>query len=312
MSELFSGQVTELGGRVDTVQFFLILVMAFWFVACNAVLVYFMLKYRRKSPDQKVSNVKGNHLLEMAWTVIPTIMVIVIFVYGINVWTDLRTPPEDAMQINVTAQRWSWGFKYPNGRTTAGDLYVPQGVPVKLNMLSSDVLHSLFIPEFRVKEDVVPSLFTHLWFQAEKVGIYNLFCTEYCGDDHSAMLGKVHVLDPDTWERFEKNLPLDPNAVPLTPLENGKELFTKRACIGCHSIDGSPANGPTFLGIYGKQETLSDGSVITVDDNYIMESIKRPNVKLVQGYPTGLMPAFEGQLSDEDIADIITYIKTLK
>ena len=304
--------VTELGARVDMVQTFLIAMMVFWFVACNAVLVYFMVRYRRKGDAPATSNVKGHHLLEMAWTIIPTVLVVIIFYYGIYVWKDMRTPPEDAMEILVRGQKWSWSFEYPDGQKSVSDLYVPHGVPVKLLMRSNDVLHSFFIPEFRVKEDVVPSQYTHLWFQAEKVGSYNIFCTEYCGKDHSAMLGKVHVLDAVKWERFERNEPLDPEAPPLSPLEHGAKLFSGHGCKSCHSIDGASGIGPTFLGLMGREEVLSDGSKITVDENYIVESIKYPKRKLVQGYSPEQMSSFEGILSDEDISDIITYIKSLK
>ena len=321
MSSMFPNQVTELGARVDTVQFFLIAVMAFWFVACNAVMVYMLLKYRRTSDTQETSTVKGHHLLEMAWTIIPTIMVGIIFYFGINVWTDMRQPPEDAMEIRVQGQKWSWSFTYVDGpeslqgRNTAEDLYVPQGQPIKLTMKSADVLHSFFVPEFRIKEDVVPSLFTTLWFKADKAGEYNIFCTEYCGDNHSQMFGKVHVLDPETWLRFVNKEPLDPNDRPKTPLELGEELYVKRACKGCHSTDGLAIIGPSFKGLYGKTESVMINGVesqVTVDDNYIMESIKQPEAKLVTGYPAKTMPAYEGQLTDEDIANLITYIKTLK
>lgn len=306
---------TELGTRVDNVQIFLIFMMVFWFIACNAVLVYFMLKYRRKSSDEVTPDFKGNHTLEIVWTVVPTILCIIIFFYGIQVWEDLQTPPADAMDIQVRAQKWSWTFEYDGGRITGGDLYVPEGKPVRLVMKSNDVLHSMFIPEFRVKEDVTPSMYTYLWFQGDVAGTYNIFCTEYCGKDHSAMLGKVHVLDMETWERFEKNLPLDPNETPKTPVESGEELYVKRGCKGCHSTDGSKVIGPTFLGLYNRESTvLENGSEIQIvaDENYIAESINNPKAKLVMGYDPNAMPAFEGSLTESDIDDLIAFIKTLK
>ena len=311
MSSVIPDSITEIGGRVDNVHLFLILMMVFWFIACNVVMIYFMFRYRRKSEDQEVTPIKGHHLLEVAWTVIPTVLVLIIFYFGIDVWTDMRTPPENAMEIKVKAQKWSWSFTYPDGQNTAVDLYVPQGEPVKLIMNSADVLHSLFIPEFRVKEDVVPSMFTYLWFQADKPGVYNIFCTEYCGKDHSAMLGKVHVLDPETWERFQLRQPLDPNEVPKTPMENGRDLYTKRGCGGCHSTDGNTVVGPTFAGLFGREELMADGSTIVVDENYLAESIKYPKAKVVKGYPDNQMPSFDGQLDDDQISDIITFIKSL-
>lgn len=302
--------VTELGTRVDQVQWFLIAMMAFWFIACNMVMVYFMLRYRRRSKDQVVSTAAGNHTLEVVWTVIPSLIVIGIFYYGASVWKDMRTPPEDAMDIRVTGQKWSWLFEYPNGFTGAQNLYVPVGKPIKLTMKSKDVLHSFFIPEFRTKEDVVPSMYTYLWFQAEKPGTYNIFCTEYCGKDHSAMLGKIHVLDAENWESWEKTGLLKGEKV-LTPLQRGEKLYTERGCVGCHSTDGKVIVGPSFKGLYGKKETLNDGTQVDVDDNYIVESIKYPNRKVVAGFQEGQMTSYDGQLSDEELADIITFIKSL-
>ena len=317
MSSMFPNHATELAGRTDNVQLFLIAIMGFWFIACNAAMIFMLLKYRRKGPDEKTPAIKGNHLLETAWTVIPTILVLIIFVYGIDVWSEMRQPPEDAMQIEVRGQRWNWSFIYgddiiPGGRRIPGDLYVPLGVPVKLNMKSNDVLHSFFVPEFRVKEDVTPSWYTHLWFKAKKPGQYRINCTEYCGNGHWRMEGTVHVLDPETWQRFLNNEPLDPNERVRSPLEQGEYLFTKWACSGCHTSDGTASTGPTFQGLMGRAEVMQDGTSLTVDRAYVEESIKRPNVKIVAGFNAGQMPAFEEQLSQDDIDNLILYIETLK
>ena len=317
MSELFPRGITEIGDRVDNVQIFLIIVMVFWYIACNAVLVYFMFRYKRKGPDDKVSTIKGSHTLEWIWTLIPTVMCAIIFFYGVQVWEEMRTMPDDSESyvVEVTGKKWSWTFRHPDGRIEARDLYVPQGKKVKLKMNSLDVLHSFFIPAFRVKEDVVPSFYTYLWFKADKPGSYRVFCTEYCGDDHSVMMAQVHVLDPETWLRFENNEPLDPNKKILTPLENGEELYVKQGCNSCHTTDGAAAVGPSFAGLFGKEEViLVNGAekMIEVDDNYLRKSIVNPNSEIVKGYPAGQMPAFEGLLSETDIADLITYIKSLQ
>jgi cytochrome c oxidase subunit 2 len=312
MSELFP-QITELGTKVDQVQFFLFLTMAIWFVLCNGALVFFMFRYKRKGHDDKTAPIKGDHILEILWTMIPTVMCGIIFFFGINVWTEMRSIPEDdeAYVIEVTGQKWSWSFRYPDGHTEGTDMYVPQGRKVKLRMSSQDVIHSFFIPEFRVKEDVVPGFFTYIWFNADKAGTYNIFCTEYCGEDHSAMLGKVHVLDPETWLRYENNEPLDPNKKILTPEEEGEELYVKRACNGCHSKDGTAGIGPTFKGLMGRVETLNDGSRVTVDDNYIRQSINKPDSQIVKGYEPKKMPSFEGQLTEKQLSSIIEFLKTL-
>ncbi len=311
MDKLFWNGLTDLGARVDNVQIFIIALMGVCFIACNAVLIYFMLKYRRKTDNDVTSTVSGNQLLEIVWTVIPAVIMLFVFWYGVTVWGDLRTPPENAMTINVTGVQWAWRFEYPDGRIEAEDLYVPKGEAIRLNMISSDVLHSFFIPAFRVKEDVVPSQYTQLWFQAEKEGSFDIFCTEYCGDNHSFMLGKVHVLGPEAWDRWVRRVP-DPNSIPLTPVQRGEKLFSKWGCAGCHSIDGSPNIGPTFKSLMGRAESMSDGQNIIVDENYIMESINQPDRQIVAGYPKGQMPAFEGQLSQQDITDIIDYIKSVE
>lgn len=328
MSELFP-YVTELGWEVDKVQIFLIAMMAFWFIACNAVMVYFILRYKRKGPNDKVDTTKGNHTLEVVWTVIPTILCFIIFYVGMKVWHELRTPPEDAMEIKVIGQKWSWNFEYTDpegnyvfdtdegsiqlaGRVTPGELFVPQGQSVKLLMKSTDVIHSMYIPEFRVKEDVVPNLYTHLWFNAAKAGTYHMFCTEYCGDEHSGMLGKVHVLTPEQWERFVRAEPIDPRDKKKVGAELGEELYTKHNCVGCHSSDGSKVIGPSFKGLIGRQFKTASGTDMTADENYIVESIKNPNKVMVAGYPANQMPAFDGIISDKEIEAIIDYIKTLQ
>jgi cytochrome c oxidase subunit 2 len=302
--------VTEIGAHVDKVQAFIIAIMVFWFVACNAVLVYFMLRYRRRSKNDKVSTIKGNHTLEIVWTVIPTLICLVMFYYGVVVWKDLRTPPEDAMDINVRAYKWGWEFSYPelDGRIEGNVVYVPVNTPVRFVMKSSDVLHSLFIPEFRTKEDVIPSMYTYLWFDAKETGEYHIFCTEYCGRNHSTMLAKLHVLSEEDWEAYKSG---DPNEG-LTPVELGQKLFVARACSGCHSADGSALIGPTFQGLYGREGQSDDGSTYKADENYIAESIKYPNRIVVAGFQGGQMPAYEGQLSDQEIEALIAYIKTLQ
>lgn len=302
--------VTELGAHVDKVQAFIIAIMIFWFVACNAVLIYFMLRYRRRSKHDKVSTIKGNHTLEIVWTVIPTLLCFVMFYYGVVVWKDMRTPPEDAMDINVRGYKWGWEFSYPelDGRIEGNVFYVPVNTPVRLVMKSSDVLHSFFIPEFRTKEDVIPSMYTYLWFEAKETGTYNVFCTEYCGRNHSAMLAKLHVLSEEEWEAYTSG---DPNEG-LSPTELGQKLYVSRACSGCHSSDGSALIGPSFKGLYGREGQGQDGTSYKADENYIAESIKYPNKLVVTGFQGGQMPAYEGQLSDKEIEALIAYIKTLQ
>ena len=332
MSEMFP-YVTELGWEVDKIQIFLIAMMAFWFIACNAVMFYFVLKYKRKGPNDKVSTVAGNHTLEIVWTVVPTIIVLIIFFAGINVWTDMRTmPTEDYLDIGVQGQKWSWNFTYNDpkgdyvfegeegeeikldGKVTPKELYVPVGRNVVFTMKSVDVIHSMYIPEFRVKEDVVPSIYTKLWFRAEKPGTYNIFCTEYCGDEHSGMLGKVHVLEEEGWERFVRDLPIDPRDKKRKGVELGEYLYVQNNCVGCHSIDGSKNIGPSFLGLLNTERVVNTANgqqTVVADENYIVESIKYPKAKLVVDYPENQMPAFDGVINEEGIEAIILYMKSL-
>jgi len=300
---------SSIASRVDNVIWFVTIISLVFFVFITALLVVFAIKYRRRSEDDETPYQVSHHTLEVVWTIIPSILVMVIFVYGFVVFEDLRTPPKDAMEINVTGKQWLWQFHYDNGKSTINELFVPEGRPVKLVMTSDDVLHSFFVPEFRVKQDLVPGMYTYLWFKAIKKGEFNIFCAEYCGTNHSGMLGKVKVLSPadfEKWKTSKEELIAGANLV-----EAGAELYTKRACIGCHSIDGSPMVGPTFKGIFGRQETLADGQEITVDENYLRKSIYEPQAQVVKGYQP-IMPSFKGIISDNEVSALIAYMKSLK
>lgn len=300
---------SSIASRVDNVIWFVTIISLVFFVFITALLVVFAIKYRRRSEDDETPYQVSHHTLEVVWTIIPSILVMVIFVYGFVVFEDLRTPPKDAMEISVTGKQWLWQFHYDNGKSTLNELFVPEGRPVKLVMTSDDVLHSFFVPEFRVKQDLVPGMYTYLWFKAIKKGEFNIFCAEYCGTNHSGMLGKVKVLSPadfEKWKTSKEELIAGANLV-----EAGAELYTKRACIGCHSIDGSPMVGPTFKGIFGRQETLADGQEITVDENYLRKSIYEPQAQVVKGYQP-IMPSFKGIISDNEVSALIAYMKSLK
>jgi len=307
MSSVLPNAVTELGGRVDMVQLWLIAVMGFWFIACNGVMIYLLLRYRRKSSEDETPDIKGSHILETVWTVVPTIICGFIFYYGVQAWAELRTMPEDGYEVTVKARKWAWTFTHPDGRVEAQSFYVPVAEPVKLLMKSEDVLHSFFIPEFRVKEDVVPSMYTQLWFQAEVPGTYDIFCTEYCGDNHSQMLGKVHVLDKADWQLYLANelFPV------LTPVEEGAKQFLANGCAGCHTVDGTDSIGPSFKGLMGRTEEMEDGTTIVVDEAYIEESIRYPGAKIVKGRPSNQMSSFD-YLTQDKIDNIIAYIKEQK
>lgn len=299
-------QASTVAEGVDDLYYGIYWICVFFFLLITVMVVYFVAKYRRKSDDQlATSQIAHSTKVEFIWTAVPTVLVIGIFVWGFNVFMDLHVAPVDAMEVKVTAQKWSWSFEYSNGDQTPGELFVPEGKPVKLLMQSRDVIHSFYIPAFRVKQDVVPGRYTTMWFEAKKAGDYQVFCTEYCGTSHSQMLATVKVLPVDEFnEKMEKGFG------PNDPVARGEKLYSGY-CKACHSVDGSKVVGPTFKGLFGREEKIQGQAAVTVDENYLRESILEPNAKIVEGYPAA-MPSFKGQLKDEQIDDIITWMKTIK
>jgi cytochrome c oxidase subunit II len=300
--------------KVDGVLWFVTVLSVIFFVLITIILIYFSVKYRRKSEKDVTPHITGNEKLEIIWTVIPSILLLIIFVYATVVYKEMRTPPADAMEINVTAKQWLWVFNYENGNSTINELYVPHNRPVRMVMRADDVLHSFFVPAFRVKQDIVPGMYTQLWFKPIKVGTYNLFCAEYCGTGHSQMLAKVFVMSPEAysrWETGDESDGLTAVASSKSPEELGKELYTNKGCNACHSVDGNAGVGPTFKGLFGRKENMQDGSNIVVDENYLIESIYEPQAKIVQGFAP-VMPSFKGILKEEEVDGIIAYIKTIK
>lgn len=273
-----------------------------------AAMVYFVWKYkaphRRKNTHAEPSS-DHNTTLEITWSIIPLFIVIALFVWGFKGFVNLRTPPKGAMEIQVTGQKWKWLFEYPHGAEDA--LHVPVDRPVRVVLHSVDVLHSLFIPNFRVKMDAVPGRYTDLWFQATKVGEFPIFCAEYCGTSHSDMITRVVVHEPGGYEKWLDEMKRKSEDMPLPEL--GKLVYEKQGCAVCHSIDGTPRIGPTWKGLFGKQESFVDGSSLTADENYLRESITDPTAKVVVNYPPS-MPLTK--LSDRQITGVIEYIKTLK
>jgi len=304
---------SNLASKVDGVILVITLISIFFFVLISAVLIYFAVKYRRKREDEETPYITGSEPLEIIWTVIPSILLILLFVYGFVVYKEIRTPPEDSVDITVTAKQWLWTFDYYNGKKTLNELYVKQNIPVRMIMQADDVIHSFFIPQFRVKQDVLPGRYTQLWFTPSKVGTYDLFCAEYCGTGHSAMLGKVIVLSPEAYDIWEKGVGVDEGAsvASLPPAELGAKIYKEKGCNACHSIDGSVVIGPSFKGLYGRTGVLEDGSSYTADENYIRTSILEPQSQIVKGFQP-VMPSFKGILGDDEITAVIAYMKTLK
>ena len=299
---------SEIASDVDNLYSFLL-----WtsFLGCALLIggmIFFAIKYKRRTDTDKVPYISHNTFLEFLWSFIPLVLFLVVFAWGWKVYHDMRVMPENAYEVHVQAKQWTWDFMYKSGKVSSNEFYVPVGVPVKLVMASEDVLHSFFIPSLRIKQDVVPGRYTTLWFKAEKTGSYQVFCTEYCGAAHSAMLAKMNVVPMPEFEKW-----LLENDEGLTLAQKGEKLYNSKGCIACHSTDGSVKVGPSWRGLFGKpQHTLATGDTVTADENYVRESILNPNAKLVKGFSAGLMPAQQGLLTEEQLIALIEYIKTLK
>jgi cytochrome c oxidase subunit II len=284
-------------------------VSLFFFTLITVLIVVFVAKYMRKRPDQMAeSQLTHSTVLETLWTGVPLVLVMVFFVIGMKGYLHMRIAPGNAMIVNVTGQKWSWSYRYPQGFVT-DTLVVPVHQPVKLVMTSSDVLHSYFVPAFRQKADVIPNRYHSMWFEATKVGNYPVQCTQYCGTNHSYMLSTVKVVEKDQYSEWLA-VAADPSKG-KTLEQYGQELYTKRGCNACHSIDGSKMQGPTWKGIWNQPVKLADGSSVTVDENFIRQSILEPNASIVAGYPP-IMPTYKGILGDKEIESIIAYIQSLK
>jgi len=293
---------------VDWLFYFVVYASAILLALVVGLMFFFGIKYRRKGRDTLTTPKDHSTTLEIVWTVIPTIVIMFLFVAGLKGFIELRTIPHDAMQIKVTAQKWSWTFDYNEGVTSVNNLVVPVHSPVKLLMSSNDVIHSFFVPGFRVKMDVLPNRYTLAWFEANKTGEFDLFCTEYCGKGHSEMIGKVTVLSDSGYADWLEKSNTEGEGMPLK--DYGKLLYTKRACVTCHSIDGSIITGPSFVGRFGTEVLMTDGSRVLMDENYIRESILDPKAKVANGFEP-VMPTFQGSLKERQIAALIAYIQSL-
>jgi cytochrome c oxidase subunit 2 len=284
--------------------------LAYWisiplFLVVVVPMAYFAFKYKRKSEDERTSPIDHNLKLEIFWSLVPTVLLIWIFAVGLKGYANASIPPNDAYEIQVTGQSFNWTFTYPDGTVTT-ELGVPTGRPVKLIMSSTDVIHSFFIPEFRVKQDVVPGQYTTLWFEATREIESAVQCTEYCGDGHSKMLTKVFSYPQPVFDQWLLN---GGGLVELPPAQLGAKRY-KALCTSCHSVDGTKIQGPSFKGLYGKQEKLQDGSTVTVDESYIRRSLLEPQAQIVDGYPPTMTPF--PYLKDKDIEGIIAFIKEQK
>lgn len=298
---------------VDKAFVFIMGVSFIFLIGLTFTMLYFVFKYNRKKNPQ-ATQIKGSTKLEIIWTVIPTILVLVMFYYGWAGWAPMRKAPDDSFNIQVTSRMWNFTFQYENGKKT-DTLFVPMNKAVKLNLVSLDVIHSLYIPSFRVKEDVVPGREKFVWFIPQREGIYELFCTEYCGLNHSYMYNWVKVMPEADFNKWYVDTTKRVEVAVDSPTANGQRIMKNIGCFACHSVDGSKLVGPSFKGLYGHTATVITGGKereVPVDDEYIKKSIYDPNADVVKGFNKGLMLSYTGQLSDGDIAQITEYLKTLK
>jgi len=295
---------------IDWLYMFMIWMSVICSIGIFAAMVYFVVKFKagpRSANQTSEASSEHNTTLEIGWSVIPLLICIALFVWGFQGFVNLRTPPKGALEVHVTGQKWKWLFEYPHG--TEDVLHVPVDRDVRLILQSADVLHSFFIPNFRVKMDAVPGRFTDLWFHATKTGDFPVFCAEYCGTSHSDMLTHVTVHEPGGYEKWLADTKKKLDDIPL--LDLGKLTVEKQGCFTCHTIDGTPKIGPTWKGVFGKAERLSGGASATVNEDYIRESITDPAAKIVDGYPPS-MPTYKGKLTDRQLSGVIEYIKSLK
>ena len=294
---------------VDNVFIFIVTISVALLAGIVITMIYFVLRYSRtRNPEPE--NIKGNLLLEIIWVIIPLVIVLAMFFYGWKGFRFMRIVPANALPVKAYARMWQWSFEYENGRTT-DRLIVPSGRPVKLIITSRDVLHSLFIPAFRIKEDAVPGMLTHLWFLPDGAGDYDLFCSEYCGTGHSSMITKVQVISAEDFQKWYQE---GPKGRTGKVEEGGAELLQKKGCLACHSTDGTRKIGPTFKGLFGsKIMVLTAGKEheIIADEEYLRRSVMEPQADIVKGFPP-VMPPQKDSVSQEELSSIIEYIKGLK
>jgi cytochrome c oxidase subunit 2 len=267
------------------------------------VVAYFAVKYRRKSEADTPPHIHGSLLLELAWTFIPFVMILGFFVWGTNVYFRAYSAQPNAMEIFVTGKQWMWKVQHPEGPREINELHVPVGRNLKFTMISEDVLHSYYIPAFRLKKDVLPGRYTYFWVTPTKVGSYHLFCAEYCGTQHSGMIGTVHVMEQSDYEKWVSGGDESMTA-------RGEQLFSQYGCVTCHLADGK-GRGPSLVGVYNSTVKLQSGAVVKADESYFRESILNPRAKIVEKYQA-VMPTFQGQISEEGLLQIIAYIKSLE
>jgi cytochrome c oxidase subunit 2 len=303
---IYPEQASSVALEVDLLYLVWVGLSIFFSVVIATVAIYMMVHYRRRGPGQVGAPETHAPIVEALSMTIPFAIAMAMFVWGAKVFVDLKRPPDDAVEYFAFGKQWMWKYQHPNGLRQINDLTIPVDTPIKVTMTSEDVIHSFFVPAFRVKQDVLPGRYTTVWFTATKTGQYHMFCAEYCGSEHSLMGGTVTVLDRgeyEVWLRRES----DPNRA--SPASTGEELFSSLACVTCHAGADS-SRGPALHGLFGREVRLASGETVRADDNYLRESIVAPMSKIRAGYQP-VMPTFAGQVNEEQLVDLVRYLKTL-
>jgi cytochrome c oxidase subunit 2 len=301
---LFPQQGSTMAGEVDALYFFLLGMSLFFSVLIAAAVVYFSIRYRRRSEEEMPQAIHGSLPLEITWTAIPLVIVIFIFAWSAKIFVGFYRVPAGSMEVYVVGKRWMWKAQHMTGQREINELHVPVGTPVKVLLTSEDVIHSFYVPAFRVKKDALPGRYTTLWFEATEPGEYRLYCAEYCGTKHSEMKGRIVVMEPDAFQTWLSGGSTGSMA------EEGKKLFETLACQTCHQPTAQ-GRGPRLEGIFGQPVRLAGGGTVTADAEYIRESIVHPTAKIVEGYQP-IMPTYQGLVSEEGISQLVAYIQTLK
>ena len=294
-------RASTMAHSVDTLFVCMVILSAFFTVLIATAILVFVIKYRRRSDNEVGANIGSHAWIEWLWSIGPFILMLVIFFWSSGIFVEMSRAPANALEIHVVGKQWMWKIQHPSGRKEIDELHVPLGVSVQLTMTSQDVIHSFFLPAFRIKQDVLPGRYSHEWFTPDRLGSYHIFCSQYCGTGHADMVGTVTVMTPGDYDRWSANVPLEDR-----PESAGGKLFTQYGCINCHA-----AQAPTLAGIYNRPQLLSTGESVIADDNYLRESILNSRAKIVAGYPP-IMPSYQGQLSEEQLNDLLAYIKGLQ
>jgi len=342
---------SDLATRWDWLYDFLIGLSIFFTILVLGAMIWFAIAYRRR-PGLRTKYITDHHGLELLWTAIPTVLLLGIFVWGYAIYSEMATAPANAIEIRVVAQQWKWNFQYEDGKIISDKFYAPMNQPVKMIMTSQDVLHAFSVPNFRIKSDIVPGMYTTVWFEAKVPGRHQVYCTAYCGANHSLMLADAYVLTDQQWADFKRGKEIGPlpdahaplasnrsnsgeansglsdppavdrdevsfdQAAPVSLVAQGKQLVEAKACASCHAedakADNSQLSGPSFVGLYGSKISLDDGTTAVIDDNYLRESIENPAAKIRKGFRAGQMPPYQGQVSESDLSALIAYIRSLK